>query len=238
MQRKPNRVALHEGEPAAGAEHAARDEGLAPAKPKNGHTESGHPGPGHPGSGQTVNADQQRDDLAQLLERLQAGDEAAWEQMITRLSRVVYSIPRRLGLSHSDSEEVLQETLFALFRRVRWIHTPNALLQWAAVTARRQSWFQLRMRPSGDEPDDQLPADWPSPAELLTEIEQHERVRGALASLPLRCRELLEALYFRREKPSYDELSGELRMPRGSIGPTRQRCMAKLSSILETERQR
>src|SRR3712207_8287049 len=46
--------------------------------------------------------------------------------------------------------------------------------------------------------------------------------------LPARDRELL-ALLFADDAPSYDEISGRLHMAIGSIGPTRGRCLERLS---------
>ena len=48
------------------------------------------------------------------------------------------------------------------------------------------------------------------------------------------CRELLRLLYFDRTEPSYEQISARLQMPKGSIGPTRARCLQKMRQILQT----
>jgi len=52
------------------------------------------------------------------------------------------------------------------------------------------------------------------------------------AKLVKRCRELLVAA-FRADRPDYDQLAERLGMPRGSIGPTRGRCLNKLRTLIE-----
>ncbi|MEV6975667.1 hypothetical protein [Kitasatospora sp. NPDC093806] len=60
-------------------------------------------------------------------------------------------------------------------------------------------------------------------------------VREAVAALPGRCPQLIAALA-EDPPPTYRELSERLGMPRGSIGPTRSRCLACLRARLRAER--
>ncbi|MFB7473336.1 hypothetical protein [Kitasatospora sp. NPDC056184] len=60
-------------------------------------------------------------------------------------------------------------------------------------------------------------------------------LREAVAALPGRCPQLVAALA-EDPPPTYRELSHRLGMPRGSIGPTRARCLACLRALLRTER--
>ena len=53
----------------------------------------------------------------------------------------------------------------------------------------------------------------------------------AVLSLSVRCQRLLRVIAF-SERPNYRELSVELGMPVGSIGPTRGRCLDKLREAL------
>ena len=65
---------------------------------------------------------------------------------------------------------------------------------------------------------------------LLAE-EREEGVRQGLARLSPRRQQLLRLL-MRDPAPSYDEVSAEMGIPVGSIGPTRGRCLAKLHEVL------
>jgi len=78
-----------------------------------------------------------------------------------------------------------------------------------------------------------------SPAEDVPEIdeallaqERAEIVREAMAHLPGRWQRLMELLM--ADPPvSYAEISDQLGLPVGSIGPTRARCLARLRTLLE-----
>ena len=69
------------------------------------------------------------------------------------------------------------------------------------------------------------------PEPLALAAEQARELRAAVARLPSRCPALVTALL---ESPpfSYRELAEELSMPRGSIGPTRSRCLGCLRRLL------
>lgn len=70
--------------------------------------------------------------------------------------------------------------------------------------------------------------------EVLAEL-RRRLVREAVATLPGRCPQLVAALA-EDPPPTYRELSRRLGMPRGSIGPTRARCLACLRVLLHAER--
>ncbi len=64
------------------------------------------------------------------------------------------------------------------------------------------------------------------------DTELAEALRRALSRLAPACRQLLELL---TAEPalSYDEIAVVLDMPRGSIGPSRQRCLDRLRHSAE-----
>jgi DNA-directed RNA polymerase specialized sigma24 family protein len=51
--------------------------------------------------------------------------------------------------------------------------------------------------------------------------------------LNARCRRLLTLLFLDPDEPSYEEISAQLGIPKGSIGPTRNRCLQQLRLALE-----
>ena len=67
----------------------------------------------------------------------------------------------------------------------------------------------------------------PEPASELLRHELVETVQRGLDELAPKERRLLQLLHA-TSRPSYTEISLDLGMPRGSIGPTRARCLAKL----------
>jgi DNA-directed RNA polymerase specialized sigma24 family protein len=65
--------------------------------------------------------------------------------------------------------------------------------------------------------------------------EDHELLMSALDGLSAPCQALLRLLI--SDPPlTYDEISVVLEMPKGSIGPTRQRCLGRLRVAMATLR--
>ena len=68
--------------------------------------------------------------------------------------------------------------------------------------------------------------------ERLLADERAQTVREAMSRLPWRWQRLLELLM--ADPPaSYADISDELGLPVGSIGPTRGRCLARLRVLLQ-----
>jgi DNA-directed RNA polymerase specialized sigma24 family protein len=77
----------------------------------------------------------------------------------------------------------------------------------------------------------------PGLEERLETAERHGTVLRLLEELPERCRELLRALFLDPDEPSYDHITERFGLPRGSIGPTRSRCLHLLhESLRELDR--
>jgi len=182
----------------------------------------------------------------QLVLACRRGDQAAWEALVRRYQRLIYAIPQRAGLSDDQSAEVFQDVFTTLVEKLDGIEQPERIHAWLVTTARRKTWRVISRERSlvhaitaGDEVtiDDsllQLPDNAPLPDELLLRLEEEHRVRTALGAMDERCRELLRLLYYEREQPSYAEIAAKLGIPEGSIGPTRARCLKKLTRLLDS----
>jgi RNA polymerase sigma factor (sigma-70 family) len=174
----------------------------------------------------------------ELLGACSQGHSASWDTLVERYKRLVYSIPLRAGLTAEDAADVFQTVFTQLFQHLNTIREPEKLAGWLITTAKRESWNVSRKRrrePANDEIVE-------TRASLDTSAEHPNEglwadqalVRQALAQVGDVCSELLRLLYFDPKEPSYDEISGRLQMPLGSIGPTRARCLARLRKILQT----
>jgi len=174
----------------------------------------------------------QPDDAA-LLSACGNGDENAWRTLVERYAPLILSIPRRYGLKAAQAEDVFGETCLALVRSVRSIRDPKSLPQWLIRTTTRATWEVARKGariPRMDLPP--LTGAAP-PDEIISLFEEEQLVREALGGIPERCRKLLELLYFTEPEPNYDQIAERMEMPRGSLGPTRRRCLNKLRALLE-----
>lgn len=180
-----------------------------------------------------------------LVARCREGREAAWSTLVRRYQRLVYTVPRRAGLSEAQAADVFQATFTKLFEHLHRIDDASRVRAWLVTTARRES---LRLLEEGrriveftsvDGDDDgadpiaQIADPAPLPEALLDELQQQDRVRRALERLDARSRQLLEWLFLDDQPPSYTEIAARLGIAEGSIGPTRARCLAKLRTLLE-----
>jgi RNA polymerase sigma factor (sigma-70 family) len=171
-----------------------------------------------------------------LVERCLAGDARAWEILVRRHERLVFAVARSYRLSDEDLGDVFQEVFTALVRGIPRLRDGRALVRWLSSTTERMARATaLRRRReaalalSGERADAAaLPsADSPVGADLEL-LEERALVRLAFDALPARCRELLHALFYEDPAPSYAALSRRLRVPVGSLGPTRARCFERL----------
>lgn len=171
------------------------------------------------------------------------GDETAWEALVGRYQRLIYTIPRRAGLNEDLSSDVFQEVFATLFEKLDGLEQPERLKAWLVTTAKRKTWRLIsRENRSGkfDEADEEedaelnsLPDNAPLPDEVLIQLEEQHQVRRAVASLDERCHKLLTLLFYQPEPPPYSEIAAQIGATEGSIGPTRARCLQKLLRLLE-----
>lgn len=181
-------------------------------------------------------------DLEVLVAKCRRGDHRAWSILVERFQRLVYSVPRRIGLTEDDCAEVFQTTFTALHRYLDRIESATTLPKWLTVTASRES-YRLK-RSYGKAPlsfeqeagtlEDVLAVEESMIDEQVAEATQADTVQQAILDLQDKCRALLSALYL-EEDVSYQEIADRFGIAIGSIGPTRARCIEKLRSILNRQ---
>lgn len=172
-----------------------------------------------------------------LLEKCRKGDYKAWSNLVDAFQRLVYSIPRRMGLSEDDSADVFQATFLALYRNLDRIENAVTLPKWLSVTASREALRLKRIgsvtQAEGDRNLDEIVADEEASAETnAVAATQSEELWKQVDRMDGRCRDLIRSLYSGEGMP-YEEVSSKLRVPLGAIGPTRSRCLEKLRKLLE-----
>jgi RNA polymerase sigma factor (sigma-70 family) len=173
--------------------------------------------------------------LGELVEAAAAGDQAAWEEIVDRFTSLVWATARAHRLSRDDAADVAQTTWLRLVENLDRIRDPERLGAWLATTARHESLRVIR-RGARERPTDEVDFFEPPADEAFEDLVVGRERGGALwrafARLSDRCKTLLRLLVS-EEEPSYEEISGALGMPIGSIGPTRQRCLDRLGRNLE-----
>ena len=168
-----------------------------------------------------------------LLTALAAGDDAAWQTTVRRYERLLRSTVRAVLRSDADVDEAVQRTWVLLLRNAGRIHDPEALPGWLATTARREALAivrgQQRTVPT-DELGEHVAPEHANMAVGLMRMELRSALLRAVDTLPPSQKLVVQAML--RGEQSYDSLSRELAMPRGSLGPLRGRAIKSLRAQL------
>src|SRR5215217_5663077 len=174
-------------------------------------------------------------DLAALVRRAVEGDPAALTCIVERFDRSLRDIVRFYRLSPWDVDDVVQATWLQFMEHGRSLREPSAIMAWLATTARRQSLRVLQRRVREQPSDDPALAEDLRVAEPCVELIAAERraaLHSAVAQLPIPSRRLM-TLMIARPGMSYEQVGEALGIPIGSIGPTRLRCITRLSHMSE-----
>ncbi len=178
--------------------------------------------------------DTRTDDDRDLLAALAAGNEATWHTTVRRFEGLLRSAARVVLRSDADIDEAVQRTWVLLFRNADRINDAKCLPGWLSTTARREALAILRGQqraiPSEDVADHVAP-DETDVATALMDAELRRALEDAVETLPPSQRLIVRALL--REPASYDALSAEHGIPRGSLGPLRGRAVRALRAQLE-----
>jgi RNA polymerase sigma factor (sigma-70 family) len=176
-----------------------------------------------------------RDDprVADLVTRARDGDQQAWDALVERYAPLIWSICRLYRLSGADAEDVGQVVWLRLVDHLDNLRDPVALPGWLVTTTRRECFrvqrAACRLSAGSQMPEaENIPDEQAAMAdhELLA-AERHAALREAFAALPPSSQRLI-ALLLEDPPVSYSEISAQLGIPVGSIGPTRRRCLDKL----------
>jgi RNA polymerase sigma factor (sigma-70 family) len=171
----------------------------------------------------------------ELVDAASAGDSQAWGAIVDRYDRLVWSVVRGYRLDNATSADVCQTVWMRLVEHLDRIRDPERLPSWLCSTARnealRVSRAQKRTIPSDFEYD-MVDSSLPPLDEGLLKDEQLVDLVGGFGELDEDCQHLLRLLV--ADPPmDYDMISELIGRPKGSIGPTRARCLGKLRRILE-----
>jgi RNA polymerase sigma factor (sigma-70 family) len=165
---------------------------------------------------------------ADLLKACRAGDQGAWQLLVERYERLVFSVALRNGVTREEAADITQMTFISLLESIGKLRDERRLASWLMSVARRLAWRQRRRSER-----ECLEADRVSgPEDPITAWERLATLHQGLQRLGKGCRDLLLALYFDPVSPSYAVVAERLGRPVGGIGPMRARCLQRLRALL------
>jgi RNA polymerase sigma factor (sigma-70 family) len=180
------------------------------------------PGPAHDDSG-----------TADLVARARGGDKRSWDALVERYAPLIWSICRQYRLGRADADDVGQNVWLRLVGHLDQIREPAALPGWLATTTRRECARLVRAARGPHTARHPLDAETMADEQAgaadqdLLAAERHAALRQAFADLPPDGQRLIALLIGDPPVP-YLEVSAQLGIPIGSIGPTRRRYLDRM----------
>ena len=174
---------------------------------------------------------------ARLVSECLRGHEEAWAALLDKYKNLIFSIPIKQGLAREDAAEVFQRVCLLLLAELPRLREPKALPMWLIrVTSRECTRWRRQEHHGAHEVDAEavvLRDEQPLAEELLSQVTEEQALRNAVRALPVRCRQLIEMLFFETPARPYQEVARHLGLAPGSIGFIRGRCLTRLRRELE-----
>lgn len=174
------------------------------------------------------------DDSAELVGRIRAGDGTAWRELVDRYEPLLRRLARQYRLSGQDTEDAIQLTWLRCLEHIDQLTHADRVRGWLATVCRRESLRLATKRRReivlGEQTVTRLVDEGQEERDPCAEMarrDEYDRLSRAITALPERQRLVLIEL-LKEESRSYLDLSRRLGLPVGSIGPTRQRAIARL----------
>ena len=178
--------------------------------------------------------------LIALIARSHSG---AVSELFTRYSRLVYSLALKMVSEPTDAEEITLDVFVRVWQKAHTYHAEQARVStWLVSITRHRAIDRLRRQ---NVRFDQSSLSWAEIApqaepqaqsnpEQTTELMmRQERVRSAVAQLPLDQQEALALAYFKGQ--SHREIAEILGQPLGTVKSRIRMAMQKLRQLLQDE---
>lgn len=166
---------------------------------------------------------------AEVVARCRSHDGDAWNELVERYSRYVYAIcVQGFRLAPQDAEDVFQEVFAKVYEHLDRLRDDSSLRPWLAQMTRTTCIDRLRSAARQRPAEEVELADVDHVLEL---VEEALTVRGALATLPETCQEILDRFFSRDQ--SYRAIGDALDLPAGTIASRISRCLERLKSAME-----
>jgi RNA polymerase sigma factor (sigma-70 family) len=165
------------------------------------------------------------------------GQQEAWSALIDRYKNLIYSIPIKYEFTPDEATDIFQSVCLEMLSELKNLRKPEALPKWIMQVATHKCYHrkQQRLRLAGSDSGEELEKQTVPPiAEgILSQSEEEQALREAIAALPPRCRKLVVMLFFEEPARPYREVAASLGIALGSVGFIRQRCLDRLRKRLD-----
>ena len=141
-----------------------------------------------------------------LAARLLNQETDALEEVLSRYQARIFSVAYKIVRNHHDAQEITQDTLFAIYRKIGTFRGDSSLCAWICRIAMNISYMKLRRRRKEPHiPIEEMPSQVGEESyraailadqnrladEWILRLEMMEKVRNALGELPEKYRQIL-----------------------------------------------
>lgn len=160
-------------------------------------------------------------DAAALLERIAAGEQAAFSELYDQMAARILGLIARVLVDRSQSEEVAQEVFLEIWQTAgRFAPNKGSATTWILTMAHRRAIDRVRAAQAGRDRDMRigirdLGRDYDQVSEQAEVSLEHEKVAVAMGRLTQLQRQALQLAYYGGY--SHSEIAGILKCPVGTV---------------------
>ena len=183
----------------------------------------------------TIEAQQSRAELAELVRRVANRDSSALREVYERTSAKLYGICLRVLGSEGEAQDVLQEVYVTVWNKAAQFDAGKAsAITWLAVIARNKAIDAARAKrlpADGVEAASEVPDDSPSALDVLEVEQDAARLADCLEQLEERARDMIRRAFF--DGMTYPELATQEGVPLPTVKSWIRRGLLRLRGCME-----
>lgn len=176
-----------------------------------------------------------------LVKACLGGQEEAWNALVDKYKNLVYSVILKYRTTQEEAADIFQSVWLEAYNDLGKLRKHDSFKSWLLKMTSNNCyhWKKKKQLQENREGHDLGPEDLEESLAvaptILEELERDQLVREAIHTLPDRCREMVQLLFFTHPQPPYKEVAEKLGLAVGSIGFIRGRCLKKLQKALEDQ---
>ena len=179
----------------------------------------------------------------ELIVRLQRGDEWAFQLLVRRFRKKIFSIAFGITLDIEESQDIMQEVFLQVHQSIgnfrgdaslsTWLHriTVNRCLNWKRRWARRFQWLHASTDSTDDQPAAEPESDLPTPETRVANAQTRQQIDNALKLLPDQARTVF--VLRELEGLSYEEIANATGIKLGTVRSRLFHARKRLKEILQ-----
>ena len=172
------------------------------------------------------------DEDAERINRSAAGEREAFDELVMKYQRPLYSMIYRMVSDHDDTADILQKTFVKAFTGLKHFERRSSFKTWLYQIAINlaKNLYRDRSRITSISLDDVVIRRNPQTLDRLISAEQRERVQHALSRLPEKQR--LTLLLRVQEEKKFEEIAQIMKSSLGTAKANYHHAVQKLKSMI------